>query len=77
MAGYRIRRVANGKRRDGTPYVAYTLTVPPDIARRLAAELEFRCELTDEGILYRPVDRPQASPLPAWAGEEWKQAFAQ
>ncbi len=70
MASYRIRRIGNGKRKDGKPYVAYTLTVPPEVARRLAAELEFRCELTSEGILYRPIDERSPDPLPRWASDE-------
>jgi len=67
LPSYRIRRVVNGKRRDGTPYLAFALTVPPGIARQLAKDLEFKCELTNDGILYRPVERRPGAELPPWA----------
>lgn len=70
MYRYRIRRLGNGKRKDGTPYVAYTITVPPEVARELDADLEFRCQLTSEGILYRPVNQRSPGPLPRWASED-------
>lgn len=46
----------------------YRLTVPPDIAEALPADVEFEPELTEEGLLYRPVDARAAKPdLPSWA----------
>jgi len=65
---YKIRQFRNGKRQDGTPFVNYSLTVPSHVGRELPADMEFYCELTDEGILFRPVaHREEAEALPAWA----------
>jgi hypothetical protein len=47
----------------------YSLTIPTTIARELPDEIRFYCELTDEGILFRPVEQGQGEnlDLPAWA----------
>lgn len=61
--GYRITSSTGGK--SGKQRV-YRLTVPPSIATDLDPNLEFEPELTEDGILYRPVIvKPQ--PKPSWA----------
>ena len=47
-----------------SPKGFYTLALAPDIGRVVEGIL-FVPELTDEGILYRPVDKPK--PVPTWA----------
>ena len=66
---YKIRKFQNGKRRNGEPFMNYSLTIPTTIARELPDEIRFYCELTDEGILFRPVEQGQGDnlDLPAWA----------
>jgi len=66
---YKIRSFENGKRRSGEPFMNYSLTVPTKIARELPKEIRFYCELTDEGILFRPVESGigEGVELPAWA----------
>ena len=57
-----------GRPREG--YAAYTLTVPATICRLLPAALAgalFTCELTDDGILFRPLSAPNnSSAEPEW-----------
>jgi hypothetical protein len=61
---YKIRRSQAGSTRQ---QIVYRLTVPPDIAANVPEDTEFVPEMTEEGILYRPVtDRPQRE-LPSWA----------
>lgn len=58
---YKIRRSQSGP----SKRTVYRLTVPPDIARDLDPEMQFAVELTEDGLLYRPVtERPQR---PSWA----------
>lgn len=61
--GYRITSSTGGK--SGKQRV-YRLTVPPSIAGDLDPALEFEPELTEDGILYRPVVA-KAQPKPSWA----------
>jgi hypothetical protein len=69
---YKIRKFQNGKRRNGEPFMNYSLTIPTTIARELPKEIRFYCELTDEGILFRPVAHGQGDnlDLPAWAEQK-------
>jgi hypothetical protein len=66
---YKIRTFTNGANRKGEPFRNHSLTVPSHLARLLPKGLEFHCQLTDDGILYRPV-KPQRrhddDALPAW-----------
>lgn len=66
MAGrtYKIRKNAAGTK---GRQVVYRLTVPPEIARNLPDDVEFSVELTEDGILYRPVVEPAEPELPSWA----------
>lgn len=56
-------------------YSRYSLTVPPDIAtlveERLGPDTYFRAELTEDGLLYRPLPRLPERPedLPGWLNE--------
>ena len=62
---YKIRKTTAGANKQQD---VYRLTVPPDIARDLDPDLEYIPEVTDDGILYRPVEaRPVEKKLPAWA----------
>lgn len=63
-ASYRIRR---GGGTPGRP--AYGLNVPSDLAEALRERFVFTLEVTDEGLLYRPVplDKTGSTVLPAWA----------
>jgi hypothetical protein len=65
---YRIRIGGYSKRGDGAPiHKGYELSVPGAIVRALGGEAEARKhefvpELTDEGILYRPVKSERGAP---------------
>jgi hypothetical protein len=65
---YKIRSFSNGKNRKGEPFVNYSLTIPSNIAEKLPKEMQFYCELTEDGLLFRPVP-PESDQvvLPPWA----------
>jgi hypothetical protein len=65
---YKIRKFANGKNRRGFPFINYSLTIPSQIAEQLPENMQFSCELTKDGLLFRPVSPEQeAVVLPEWA----------
>jgi hypothetical protein len=66
MKLYKIRKFKSGNRQDGKAFWNYALTVPANVAEHLSNDLKFACELTDEGILYKPV-RDEEVELPDWA----------
>lgn len=68
---YKIRSFSNGKNRKGEPFVNYSLTIPSNIAEKLPREMQFYCELTPDGLLFRPVPPDQEQVvLPPWAVTE-------
>lgn len=68
---YKIRSFSNGKNRQGEPFVNYSLTIPSQIAEKLPREMQFYCELTPDGLLFRPVPPDQEQVvLPPWAVTE-------
>lgn len=66
---YKIRTFRNGKRKNGEPFLNYSLTIPTTIARELPSDMKFHCDLTNEGILFRPVEDGEGDRenLPDWA----------
>jgi outer membrane biosynthesis protein TonB len=68
---YKIRSFSNGKNRKGDPFVNYSLTIPSTIAEKLPKDMQFYCELTEDGLLFRPVPPDQEQVvLPPWAQSE-------
>ena len=59
----RLRVMNQGKRR------YYSLGVPPAIGEQLekADSINFICELTQDGVLFRPAPEMPAPDPPAWA----------
>ena len=65
---YKIRKFQNGRNKDGDPFINYSLTIPSPIAEKLPEDMHFECELTDDGILFRPaVEEVVDVNLPGWA----------
>jgi hypothetical protein len=64
--GYKIRSYTSGHSKDGSEYKNFALTVPNDIAERVPNGMTFVPRMTNEGLLYEPVDQAQPH-LPAWA----------
>lgn len=66
---YKIRTFVNGKRKNGDPFINYSLTIPVQIAEILPVDMRFTCELTDDGILFKPhKEKESRGPaLPTWA----------
>lgn len=66
---YKIRKFVNGRRKTGEPFLNYSLTIPVQIAEKLPESIRFTCELTDDGILFKPVTKVEEDtiPLPSWA----------
>ena len=59
--GYRLRRASGGKKAAERHY----FTVPRRIAEQLPDDTRYEVLLTDEGVLYRPLNMPEKVP-PAW-----------
>jgi hypothetical protein len=68
MKAYKIRRFQNGRSASGEPFMNYSITIPSVIAEKLPNDMRFECELTDEGLLFKPVTGENVE-LPAWAAE--------
>ncbi len=68
MKTYKIRKFQNGKNKNGEPFLNFSLTIPSAIAEALPSDMQFSCELNDDGILFRPA-KPDADAvsLPDWA----------
>lgn len=68
MKTYKIRQFANGKNKAGQPFINYSLTIPSHVAEALPDDMTYACELTDEGILFKPAQsEAEQVVLPDWA----------
>lgn len=65
MRTYKIRTVWNDKQKGQS---AYAIGMPREMGERFLA-LTFNPEITDEGILFRPVLPDTSKIPPAWAGK--------
>ena len=68
---YKMRKGATGPSRKGkTKSEHYVLTVPVEIGDMLCGR-SFTCELTNDGILYRPAEKvaPYTLPTPEWVND--------
>lgn len=63
---YRIRTSTSGP----TRRTVYRLTVPPAIAKQIPEETEFTVELTEDGLLYRPAEKPPEPKPPGWITQQ-------
>lgn len=61
MRTYKIREARVGPKKQPT----YSITIPAVIARLLIAadQMDFTCELTEDGLLFKPVSHAS---LPSW-----------
>jgi hypothetical protein len=67
---YKIRKFSNGNKKQ---FTNYSLTIPSAIAKELPKDMTFVCELTEEGILFRPsLPEEEAVTLPSWADNNGK-----
>lgn len=76
MAGstYKIRKLHKPGAK-GNDYEAASIAVPKEIAMVLPENVKFSVELTEDGILYKPMATPASAELPSWikpAAEEPK-----
>ena len=62
---YKIRKFKSGERKDGSAFWNFALTVPTDIAEKLSDNMKFTCELTDDGLLFKPANNEEVE-LPDW-----------
>src|SRR5690349_24950543 len=68
MKTYKIRKFQNGKNKQGVPFINYSLTIPSAVAEALPEDMQFACELTEDGILFKPTaSESEAVSLPTWA----------
>lgn len=61
---YKIRKSQAGS---GGKQTVYRLTVPPEIATRVPDDTEFVPEMTEDGLLFRPVASRPEPDVPSWA----------
>lgn len=47
-------------------YTVYTISIPEEIASKVPEGMRFKIELTEEGILLRPVLPQPEQPIPSW-----------
>jgi len=65
---YKIRRYENGAaKKTGKTFVNFSLTVPNHIAETVPDGMVFECEMTNDGILFRPAVPETVTDVPAWA----------
>jgi hypothetical protein len=68
-----VLRIQHKPSGPGGKFTTYTLTLPTPMAELLEANgvSMFTVELTEDGVLYRPVvlQAPQMTPLPSWLKE--------
>ena len=62
---FRIKRSKVRTERGKGEYDLYNIRVPEEIAGALPADTVFTCELTEDGILYRPILETPRRPEPA------------
>jgi hypothetical protein len=51
-------------------YTIYSISIPEGIAIQIPEGMRFEPELTEDGILFRPVMPRQQSALPSWCRKE-------
>lgn len=61
---YKIREHIAGR--------SWALSVPREIAAMVGGDRRFWCELTEEGILYRPIEEIDQRRRPSWLDIESK-----
>jgi hypothetical protein len=64
---YKIRKFESGTSKSGSSYVNYSVTIPREVAEKLPKDVAYECELTEDGILFRPSAQKQETELPTWA----------
>jgi hypothetical protein len=43
----------------------YSIGIPPHVGRELPEDVDYECEITDDGVLFRPVP-PSRQSRPRW-----------
>lgn len=67
---YKIRKLRKPGTQKGDGYEASSIAVPMEIARLLPEDVKFTAELTEEGILYRPMVSAASTELPSWIKQD-------
>lgn len=62
----RIRSRKTTATRGKGEYTVYTISIPEEIATKVPEGMRFKIELTEEGILLRPVLPEPSRPIPSW-----------
>lgn len=63
---YKVRQFESGSSKQGNKFVNYSITIPRSVAENLPDNALFECELTEDGILFRPTEARAEKPLPSW-----------
>jgi hypothetical protein len=66
---YSMRRIRQRKTktdRGKGEYTVYSISIPEKIASKIPEGMRFDVELTEEGLLFRPILPKKESTLPSW-----------
>ncbi len=66
MASRRIKKRKTKTERGKGEYTIYSISIPESIATEIPDGMRFEPELTEEGILFRPVLPKKQPPIPTW-----------
>jgi hypothetical protein len=69
---YKIRKLRKKEGGNERGFEACSLAVPIDVAERLSDDLKFTVELTEDGILYSPVEPTPDDKIPSWVSQQQK-----
>jgi len=64
---YKVRSFKNGQNKNGDAFMNHSITVPGHIAEILPVGMLFKCNVTEDGILYSPALDQEQAPPPTWA----------
>jgi len=68
MSNRRIRKRKTKTTRGKKEYTIYSISIPEEIASRIPDDMVFKAELTEEGLLFRPIlpKHAEKDVLPTW-----------
>lgn len=69
MAARRIKKRKTKTDRGKGEYTVYSISIPERVAIQIPEGMRFEPELTEEGLLFRPVLPKQEPPLPKWCNK--------
>jgi hypothetical protein len=66
MSTRRIRKRKTTSPRGKGEYTIYFISLPEEVADKVPNDMRFKVELTEDGILLKPIVPQPTPPLPSW-----------